>query len=73
VIREVADRVTEVAGARACAHRSRSQPRPGFGGPLDRGHGHTRKAALDASGAAPARLRHGPQQPVAARGYGVRC
>jgi hypothetical protein len=55
-------------GARASAHRNRSQPRPGFGGPLDRGHGHTRKAALDASGAAPARLRHGPQQPVAARG-----
>ena len=54
-------------GARASAHRNRSQPRPGFGGPLDRGHGHTRKAALDASGAAPARLRHGPHQPVAAR------
>ena len=33
-------------GTRASAHRSRSRPRPGFGGPPHRGGAHTREAAL---------------------------
>ena len=59
-------------GARASAHRNRSQPRPGFGGPLDRGHGHARKQLwmLGCS------VRTPEARPAAAgrcSGYGVRC
>ena len=47
-------------GTRASAHRSRSRPRPGFGGPPHRGAAHTREAALDPAGAACALLRRHP-------------